>query len=350
MSSFESYKIQAPVSWDGREELAELELTNYGATVMAFRVPVDGKTRDIVLGPGVPELYPKQDRFFGAFVGRVANRIGQASFDLNGRHYPLAANNGPNSLHGGVPGFHEVFWEVEKKSANEITLRRVSPDGEAGYPGDLDVRVTYRLEGGKELSWVLIYEATSSAPTLCNLTQHTYWNLNGQETNHLRGHVLQVFANQFTEVDANSTPTGRLLDVEGTGLDFRQPRDLGEVLAEPLTCPHLQQARGVDHNFVLHTRTQGPMREAARVTTKDLELRCETTQPGVQVYSANYVNGHAGKPLADGTPLAYNKQCGLCLETQAWPDAPHHSSFPPITLEPGELYRRETRYVLRRLH
>lgn len=383
-SSPQVYSITAVTGWPGATGPAELVVTDYGATVLALRLPMRDGMRDVILGPGpdAVDAYASQDVYFGALAGRVANRIANAEFELDGKVYHLAPNNAPNSLHGGVPGFHQLTWTVVEKGPGEIVFERLSPDGEAGYPGNLKTRVTYRLSvvgrppeaevleqeqevpaqeesdqeqelldqeeaGVPALVWTIVWEATTDKPTLCSLTQHSYFNLDGHATNHLDGHSLQVDASEFIELDETAAPTGRILPVEGTGLDLREPRLLKDCWS--MDCRHLKQARGVDHNFCLHEKKTGPLRRAAVLRTADLELTCETTQPGIQVYTANYTGGQTGKPDEKGRPVVYQDHCGVCLETQGWPDAPHHEAFPSVRLDPDELYWQETRYIFRPL-
>ena len=310
------------------------QVLTYGGILRSLTVPAPGGSRDIVLGCESLEDYEKQDKYFGALVGRVANRIGGAAFELNGKSYPLAANSGPNCLHGGVRGFNQAVWQAREVDGS-LVLTHVSPDGDEGFPGTLEVRVTYSLTADGVLR--LDYWAKSDADTLCNLTNHSYFNLLGHDAGTLAGQQVEIFADAITQTDENSTPTGALLTVEGTPFDLRRPRDFLEGLA--MDHPQLALGNGYDHNFALHTAPVSPLSLAARVSGGGLVLECLTTQPGLQLYTANYLDGTPGKGGA-----SYGPRSAFCLETQSWPDAIHHASFPSPVLRAGELYRHTTVY------
>ena len=310
------------------------QVLTYGGILHSFTVPAPGGSRDIVLGCETLEDYEKQDKYLGALVGRVANRIGGAAFELNGKSYHLAANSGPNCLHGGVRGFNQAVWQAREVDGS-LVLTHVSPDGDEGFPGTLEVRVTYSLTADGVLR--LDYWAQSDAETLCNLTNHSYFNLLGHDAGTLAGQQVEIFADAITQTDENSTPTGALLPVEGTPFDLRRPRDFLEGLA--MDHPQLALGNGYDHNFALHTAPVSPLSLAARVSGGGLVLECLTTQPGLQLYTANYLDGTPGKGGA-----SYGPRSAFCLETQSWPDAIHHASFPSPVLRAGELYRHTTVY------
>ena len=310
------------------------QVLTYGGILRSFTVPAPEGARDIVLGCDTLAQYEAQDKYLGALVGRVANRIGGAAFDLNGVRYPLAANNGPNCLHGGVHGFNQAVWRAREEDGT-LVLTHVSPAGEEGFPGTLEVRVTYSLTEDGALT--LDYEAESDADTLCNLTNHAYFNLLGHDAGSLAGQQVEIFAELITETDGDSTPTGRLLPVEGTPFDLRRLRDILAGLA--MDHPQLRLGNGYDHNFVLGRRPVSPLSPAARVTGGGLVLECATTQPGLQFYTANYLDGTPGKGGA-----AYGPRSAFCLETQGWPDAVHHEAFPSPVLRAGERYRHTTVY------
>ena len=314
------------------------QVLTYGGILHSFTVPAPGGPRDIVLGCGTLERYESQDKFFGALVGRVANRIGGAAFELNGVRYPLAVNSGPNCLHGGVRGFNQAVWAGREENG-ALVLTLTSPNGEEGFPGTLAVKVTYSLTGDGALA--LDYEAVSDADTLCSLTNHSYFNLLSHKAGTLAGQSIQIFADAITEADGDSTPTGVLLPVEGTPFDLRQPRDFLTGLA--MDHPQLKLGNGYDHNFALHSTPVSPLAPAARVTGGGLALECLTTQPGLQLYTANYLDGAAGK---DGA--VYGPRSAFCLETQSWPDAIHHPDFPSPVLRAGETYRHRTVYRVTR--
>lgn len=311
-----------------------VQVLTLGGILRSFCVPAPEGTRDIVLGCETVEEYESQDKYFGALVGRVANRIGGAAFDLKGVHYPLAANNGPNCLHGGLRGFDRAVWEArEENGALVLTLN--SPDGEEGFPGSLAVQVTYSLSEDGTLT--LDYRARSDKDTLCNLTNHSYFNLLGHNYGSLGEQKVQILADAITEMDENSTPTGTLLPVNGTPFDLREPVEISRGLA--MDHPQLKLGNGYDHNFVLHRQPCGPLKLAARATGGGLCLECRTTQPGMQFYTANFLEGDRGKEGA-----CYGPRSAFCLETQGWPDAVHHSDFPSILLRAGEDYHHTTVY------
>lgn len=284
-----------------------VQITNYGARLL--RVLRDGV--DLLYGPKSPEELLADDCYCGAVCGRVANRIAGGSFELDGRRYQLAVNNGPNHLHGGTIGFNARIWSVEQADESRLVLTLLSPDGEEGYPGTVRVRAVYSL-GEQGLS--LDLEADTDAPTLLNLTNHAYWNLAGQGT--IDGHLLSVAADAYTPMVSN-IPTGSIEPVEGTLYDLRRPALLGERNAPGAI------AGGYDDNYVLNNG--GELREAAVLTCGERRLRVSTNAPGLQVYTGDYL------PLKRG---------GVALEAQNYPDSPHHANFPSIELRPGETYRR----------
>lgn len=284
-----------------------VQITNYGARLL--RVVRDGV--DLLYGPKSPEELLADDCYCGAVCGRVANRIAGGSFELDGRRYQLAVNNGPNHLHGGTIGFNARIWSVEQADESRLVLTLLSPDGEEGYPGTVRVRAVYSL-GEQGLS--LDLEADTDAPTLLNLTNHAYWNLSGQGT--IDGHLLSVAADAYTPMVSN-IPTGSIDPVDGTLYDLRRPAQLGERNAPSAI------AGGYDDNYVLNNG--GELREAAVLTCGERRLRVSTNAPGLQVYTGDYL------PLKRG---------GVALEAQNYPDSPHHANFPSIELRPGETYRR----------
>lgn len=320
--------------WTLRAGRYSAQVLTYGGILRSFTVPAGEGERDIVLGCETLAEYEAQDKYLGALVGRVANRIGGASFELNGKTYPLAANNGPNCLHGGVHGFNEAVWQAREENG-ALVLSHISPDGEEGFPGRLQVRVTYTLTADGVLT--LDYRAESDADTLCNLTNHSYFNLLGHASGTLEGQRIRVWADAITETDENSTPTGMLLPVDGTPFDLRQPMEFLQGLS--MEHPQLTLGNGYDHNFVLSRQPRSPMRLAASVTGGGLCLECCTTQPGLQLYTANYLDGTPGKGGA-----SYGPRSAFCLETQGWPDAVHHPEFPSVLLRAGESYHHTTAY------
>jgi aldose 1-epimerase len=315
----------------------EVRAMTYGGIITSILAPDrNGAMADVVLGFDSLEPYLPRHPYFGAIVGRYGNRIGNAQFTLDGRTYKLAANNGPNHLHGGVRGFDKYVWEAAPLAdATGVAFSRTSADGEEGYPGSLKVRVTYRLSDANALE--IAYEATTDKATPVNLTQHTYFNLAGHDAGDILGHEVTINADRFTPVDATLIPTGELANVAGTPFDFRKPAKVGARIDEP--HPQLKMGRGYDHNFVL-TRKGVGLEEAARVVDRKSgrTLGVTTTEPGVQFYTGNFLDGRQkGKGGA-----IYRHRNGLCLETQHFPDTPNRPNFPSAILKPGETYRSRT--------
>jgi len=303
-----------------------------------------GNLDDIVLGFDAAEEYLRGREYFGAIVGRYANRIARGRFSLGGRRYQLALNDPPNAEHGGPEGFHRRLWSVEGTSAAEgpaLTLSLVSEDGDQGYPGKLAVLVTYTLTHDDELR--IEYEATASARTIINLTHHSYWNLAGAGTADALRARLTVEADAFTPIDEQLIPTGELRPVAGTALDFRRPRTLASRIRDG-SEPQLVLAGGYDHNFVLRS-APCLLRKAARLEDprSGRVLEVMTTEPGLQLYTGNFLSGAV---TGKGGRL-YRQGDGIALETQHFPDSPNHPSFPSTVLEPGRIWRSTTVYRLR---
>jgi aldose 1-epimerase len=319
----------------------EVAVTTYGGRLTSIKVPDrQGMLGDVTLGYDTIEGYLKDDASFGALVGRYANRIGKATFELDGRAYQLPSNNGPNTLHGGTVGFSKTLWSAapfEKEGARGVVLTHLSPDDDQGFPGNLNVRVTYTLTDANEI--VMDYFATTDAPTVVNLTNHAYFNLSGDGAGDILGHELTINADRYTPVDEFLIPKGELASVEGTPLDFRTKTPIGARIESD----HLQMqlGKGYDHNYVLNRTGKDPV-VVARVedpkTGRVLEVR--TTEPGLQLYTGNFLEGSPGKG-----GRAYAKHGALCLETQHFPDSPNKPSFPSTTLRPGEEYRSQTVYA-----
>jgi len=310
-------------------------ITNYGGIVVSFETPDrNGVPGDIVLGFDKLDGYLKGHPYFGAIIGRYGNRIGGAKFTLDGKEYKLAKNDGENTLHGGVKGFDKVVWKIEKAEAKGdkaiLKLSYISKDGEEGYPGELKCIMTYTLTMGNKLE--MKYEATTDKPTVVNLTNHAYWNLAGQGSGDVLGHELMINADKYTAVDKGLIPTGELKDVKGTPLDFTKPMTIGSRIKEV-------DIGGYDHNFVLKGKG-GKMKPAARVyePTSGRVMEIETTEPGVQFYSSNFLDG----TLKGKEGKVYNKYGAFCLETQHYPDSPNKVNFPSTVLRPGEKYETVT--------
>jgi aldose 1-epimerase len=314
----------------------------YGAIITVLRTPDRaGHLDDIVLGFDSLAGYLKSSPYFGAVVGRYANRIANGQFTLDGTTYHLARNNGPNSLHGGLRGFDKVLWAAEPFQGDSgvgMTFRHTSADGEEGYPGNLAVRVTYSLTPNDEL--VVDYEATTDKATTINLSQHTYWNLHGGGRGNILDHLLTLDAPAFTPVDSTLIPTGEIVSVRDTPFDFQAPTPIGARIAQPNT--QLRYGGGYDHNWVLDRAGQPAeaLLHAARVVDpssgRTLDIR--TTEPGIQFYSGNFldgtINGKGGH--------VYGHRAALCLETQHFPDSPNHPNFPSTILRPGQTFRSRT--------
>jgi len=310
------------------------KITNYGAILVSLEVPDrDGNLADITLGFDALDGYLKMDTYFGATVGRYANRIGKARFVLNGVEYKLAANNEENHLHGGIKGFDKVVWKLEdiRSDSNEavVKLSYISEDGEEGYPGNLACSVTYTLTKDDELKFS--YEAQTDKSTVINLTNHSYYNLAGQGSSDILSHELTLNADKYTVVDAGLIPTGENRSVKDTPMDFTLPMSIGSRIE--------QVEGGYDHNYVLNSGG-GSMALAAKVyePTSGRVMEIYTAEPGIQFYTGNFldgsITGKAGK--------VYNKHYGFCLETQHFPDSPNKPDFPSVVLLPGQKYSTVT--------
>lgn len=317
-------------------------ITNYGGTIVSLETPDrDGTMADICLGFDNLDEYLAGCPYFGAIVGRYGNRIAGGKFTVDGVEYSLPLNNGPNSLHGGLKGFDKVVWDaapVEQDDAVGLELEYVSKDGEEGYPGNLKCKVTYLLTNENALE--IVYEATTDKSTPVNLTNHAYFNLAGQGTGDILDHELMLNADKFTPVDETLIPTGELKRVKKTPMDFRKPTAIGaRVDADD---EQILFGKGYDHNFVLN-KTDDSLTLAATVyePTTGRFMEVHTTEPGVQFYSGNFLDG---TEVGKGGKV-YKHRYGLCLETQHFPDSPNHEHFPSTILNPGEVYRSTTIYT-----
>ena len=319
----------------------EAVVISYGATLVSLRVPDrDGKVADIVLGYDSLDGYERGKSFLGATIGRYGNRIAAGEFTLRGRVFHLPKNDGPNSLHGGTTGFNKRVWtgvDRSRADAEVLELSYTSPDGEEGYPGTLKGKVTYTLPAeGSELR--IDYSATTDKDTIVNLTNHTYFNLSGNTSKEIVDHQLLLRAPQFTPVDATLIPNGELRGVRGTPFDFTKRTAIGARINQD--DEQLKFGKGYDHNWVLERTDKGGLQFAAEVfePTSGRVLEVLTTEPGIQFYSGNFLDGTAeGK----GGQL-YGHRTGFCLETQHFPDSPNHPKFPSTVLKPGESYRSAT--------
>ncbi len=317
-----------------------VKITNYGATITSILVPDrNGRLADVALGYNRVEDYMNavDKPYFGAIVGRYANRIANGQFTLFGKTYQLARNVGENHLHGGIVGFDKVAWAAKFQPAeNQLVLSYRAKDGEEGYPGNLDVQVTYRLTEENEL--MVEYFATTDQATPVNLTQHTYFNLRGEGEGTILFHELTINADRFTPVDKNLIPTGEIVDVQNTPFDFRQPKMIGKEISDG--DEQLKFGGGYDHNWVLNRKEADEITLAARAyePASGRMLEVFTTEPGIQFYAGNFLDGRlrgkSGKP--------YRKRSGFCLETQHFPDSPNQPGFPDTILLQGSDYRSKT--------
>lgn len=309
-------------------------LLTYGATLRSLEVTTPGGNVDVVLGYDTLEAYESQDKYLGALVGRYANRIAEGRFTLEGRTYTLAKNDGRNHLHGGPRGFSGKVWQAEAAGEHAVTFTCESPDGEEGYPGRLKAAVTYTLEG-KALR--LRYWAGTDKTTVCNLTNHAYFNLHGHNAGGAMEQTLTLCAARYTPVVPGSIPTGELADVEGTPMDFRAPHVIGGRIDTPFR--QLELCGGYDHNWVVDG-APGTLRPAAVLESgrTGIRMQVETTLPGVQFYAGNFLGGC---PVGKGGAV-YGNRDGVCLETQFFPDTPNQPAFPSCVLRPGEAWDHET--------
>ncbi len=320
---------------------AEVKIIDYGAIVVSLKVPDRaGTLRDVVLGYDDLAGYVKDKVFLGATVGRYANRIAAGKFTLDGKTYQLDLNDGPNHLHGGAGGFYKKLWQaklVKGKDGPGVALTYVSPDGEDGYPGKVTLTVTYTLTRDDALR--VDYRGATDKPTILNPTHHSYFNLSGDPSQTILDEELTLDADQTTAVGAGLIPTGKLADVKGTPLDFRQPIKIGARI--DAADPQLVLGKGYDHNWVLRG-TRGRLRQVAEVydARSGIVMQVLTDQPGLQFYSGNFLDG----TIHGKGGVAYGRRGALCLEAQRFPDAPNHPTFPSATLRPGQRYTQTTIY------
>jgi aldose 1-epimerase len=314
----------------------EARITNYGGIIVSLCTPDrNGKLDDVVLGYDSLDKYIAKTPYFGAIIGRYANRIANGSFQLDGKMYSIPKNNGDTSLHGGIRGFDKVVWSA-REIKNGIELTYVSKDGEEGFPGALTTTVRYTLDGN---ALRIEYAATTDKHTVLNLTNHSYFNLAGQGKRDVLEHVVTINGSQIALVNASLIPTGEFKSVEGTPFDFRTPHAIGERI--DANFEQLQLGAGYDHNFVLE-HPPGQLFEAAGVyePTTGRILKVLTTQPGVQFYTGNHLDGS----ITGKAGRVYKPRFGFCLETQHYPDSPNHANFPSTGLRPGHEFQSVTVY------
>ncbi|MDR1645841.1 MAG: galactose mutarotase [Tannerellaceae bacterium] len=333
--------------WDGKgtrlyvlanEKGAELTVLNYGAKIVSLVVPDrDGKGVDVVTGhDSIEEYLRSEEPYFGAICGRFANRIAGGTFELDGAFYHLAINNGPNSLHGGIKGFNAVVWDARLIDAQTLELTYTSPDGEEGYPGNLQTTVIYHLSNDNEV--FLSYRAVTDKPTVLNLTNHAYFNLSGAGNACIGDHLLTINADNYLPTGPTAIPYGPAEKVEGTPMDFRTPYEIGARIHEPFE--QLVFGKGYDHTYILNKKEDGNLSFCARCVSPQtgISLDVFTTEPGVQLYTGNWMTGNfIGK-----NGQRYPQRSALCLETQHFPDSPNQPDYPGVVLRPGEVFRSRT--------
>ncbi|MEG8946930.1 aldose epimerase family protein [Rosettibacter firmus] len=319
----------------------EVKIINYGATIVSLTAPdKNGKYEDVVMGYDKLEDYINGSSYFGCIVGRYGNRINKGKFQLDGKEYQLTINDGENHLHGGTIGFNKVLWTAEpiySDTLQAIKLTYLSKDGEQGYPGNLNIEVTYSLTDDNEL--IIDYSATTDKPTIVNPTHHSYFNLSGSFENTILDHELFIDADYITPVNNQLIPTGELMKVDGTPFDFKTFHKIGERINEQ--HEQLIFGKGYDHNWVLNNYN-GKVRKVAELyePTSGRLMEVLTDQPGMQFYSGNFLN----ETIKGKKGTVYNYRTGLCLETQFYPDSPNHKNFPSAVLKPGEKYTQRTIY------
>lgn len=316
---------------------AELAITNYGAKIVSLMVPDrNRKLIDVVTGHATLDDYlHSEEPYFGAVCGRYANRIAKGKFTLDGTTYELPVNNGPNCLHGGMEGFNAKVWNIEYQDEHSIQLNYVSADAEEGFPGTLETTVTYSLTDANEV--LILYQAITDKPTVLNLTNHSYFNLSGAGDPYIGDHLLTINADYYLPTDSTAIPYGPKEKVEGTPMDFRREYAVGERIND--NFEQLIFGKGYDHTYVLN-KTADELSFCARCQSPKtgIVLEVYTTQPGVQLYTGNWMTGNfEGKP-----GQRYPERAALCLETQHFPDSPNQSGYPSTTLRPGERFESST--------
>ncbi|MFJ5773184.1 aldose epimerase family protein [Streptomyces sp. NPDC093094] len=326
--------------WSLENGGTRLKVLSYGGIVQSLEIPDRrGRYANVSLGFGSLQDYVTKSPYFGALIGRYGNRIGAGRFTLDGRTYQLSVNDDANSLHGGAQGFDKRVWDVEPFTRGTdvgLRLSYTSADGEMGYPGTLRTKVTYTLTRSGD--WRIDYEATTDRATVCNLTSHVYFNLAGEGSGPVYGHELSIAASRYTPVDPGLIPTGELAEVAGTPFDFRRARTVGEDIR--VAHPQLLHGKGLDHNWVLDKGVTGRPEHIAtlRDPASGRTMRIATTEPGLQFYSGNFLDGS----LVGTGGSVYRQGDGLCLETQHFPDSPNRPSFPSTVLRPGQVHRSTT--------
>ena len=332
-------KKQVGLYWLKNDSI-EAAFTNYGGRLVGLWVPdKSGKMTDVVVGMESAKAYAEStEPYFGATIGRVGNRIAKGKFTLNGKEYNIPTNNNGNTLHGGNKGFQYVVFNAEQPNDSTLVLQYTSPDGEEGFPGNLDVTVTYSLTNDRSLK--MEYEATTDKATPVNLTNHAFFNLNGEGSGTILNHRVQIYADEFTPVDSGLIPSGEFTKVEGTPFDFTKPHTIGERIKSE--NEQLKNGGGYDHNFVLSGKKAEGMTQAATVIGNEsgIVMNIYTEEPGLQFYSGNFMQSK--NTFKSGAKDDY--RTAFAMETQHFPDAPNQPKFPSITLNPGEKYHTVSKY------
>lgn len=319
----------------------EITFTNYGQRLVSLHTPDrNGKFDDVVLGYATLKEFVENRNYYGSVIGRYGNRIGKGTFSIGDITYDLAKNNGENHLHGGIKGFESVVWKVDNSSENSIAFSRMSPDMEEGYPGNLDVKVTYTLNDDNELK--INYKAITDKATVVNLTNHSFFNLKGEGNGDITDHLVMINADAYTPVDDGLIPTGKIETVAGTPFDFRTPKTIGRDIDSDFE--QLKIGKGYDHNYVINDapKNEDGLKLTATITepVSGRTMEVYTSEPGVQFYTGNFMNGSdigkTGKP--------YLFRGSFCFETQHFPDSPNKPEFPSTLLNPGDVYDTDTVY------
>ena len=311
----------------------EVCITNYGGRIVSVMVPdKDGQMKDVVLGFDSIQDYVKYTNNFGATIGRYGNRIANGKFTIDDVEYQLPLNNGPHTLHGGDNGFDVQVWDAEQVSDQELKLTYTSKDGEEGFPGNLDCTVTFRLTDDNAVD--IQYQAETDKPTLANLTNHSYFNLDGDPSQSNADQLLMIDADYYTPIDSTVMTTGEILPVEGTDMDFKTPTAIGQRI-DNYEFDQLKNGMGYDHNWVLNTK--GDIKKVAATLESPktgIIMEMYTNEPGVQCYAGNFMDG----TLTGKKGIVYNKRASVCLESQKYPNSPNNPEWPSTTLRPGEKY------------
>jgi len=316
---------------------SELTVTNYGAKIVSLMVPDrNGKLLDVVLGhDSISEYLKSEEPYFGAVCGRTGNRIAKGKFTLDGKEYNLAINNGPNNLHGGIKGFNAVVWDAKQIDSQTIELTYLSKDGEEGYPGNLNTKIIYKLTDDNALE--IRYEATTDKTTIINLTNHSYFNLSGAGDPYIGDHVLRINADEYLPTDDTAIPYGKPATVTGTPMDFTTPTEIGAHINEPFE--QLIFGKGYDHTYVLNKK-EGNLALTCYSPKTGIKMETYTTEPGVQVYTGNWMTGNFVAKSGQRYPM----RSAVCFETQHYPDSINKPEYPTVILKPSEKFESTTIY------